>query len=57
MSYDGIMTEEGRALAKQFLVGTRCLYGCDESGRIKDISARAPSACWPRVPSRPTAAS
>jgi hypothetical protein len=39
MSYDGIMTEEGRALAKQFLVDTRCLYGADESGRIKDISA------------------
>jgi hypothetical protein len=39
MSYDGIMTEEGRALAKEYLVGTKCLYGCDESGRIKDIGA------------------
>lgn len=39
MSYDGIMTEEGRALAKTFLTSTRCLYGADESGRIKDISA------------------
>lgn len=39
MSYDGIMTEEGRALAKALLTSTRCLYGADESGRIKDIKA------------------
>lgn len=39
MSYDGIMTEEGRALAKEFLTSCRCLYGADESPRIKEMKA------------------
>jgi hypothetical protein len=39
LSYDGLMTEDGRALAKSFLTSTRSLYVLDESGRIKDIKA------------------
>lgn len=39
MSYDSIMTEKGRALAKEFLTSNRCLYGADETGRIKEPAA------------------
>lgn len=39
MSYDGIMTDAGRTLAKEFLTSTRCLYGADESGRIANPKA------------------
>lgn len=39
MSYDGLMTDIGRKLAGEYLTSTRCLYGVDESGRIKDVKA------------------
>jgi hypothetical protein len=39
MSFDGIMTDAGRAVAKEFLTTHRCLYGVDESGRIKEPKA------------------
>lgn len=39
MSYDGIMTEAGRAVAKEFLTSNRVLYGLDESARIKNPDA------------------
>jgi len=39
MSYDGIMTEDGRKLAKEYLQGRRCMYGMDESGRIANPEA------------------
>lgn len=40
MSYDGIMTEPGRAMAKEFLLAGKRLYGCDESQRIKESEAK-----------------
>lgn len=39
MSYDGLMTDKGRKLAGEFLLNNRCLYGADESGRIKEPKA------------------
>lgn len=42
MSYDGLMTDTGRAFAKQYLIDVRCLYGADETQRIKEpTSARS----------------
>ena len=39
MSYDGLVTDTGKALAKEFLMSTRCLYGLDEAARIKESDA------------------
>lgn len=39
MSYDGITTDLGKKLAKEFLTSTKCLYGVDESARIKEPEA------------------
>ncbi len=39
ISYDSIMTDIGRAVAKEFLLSTSCLYGADESGRIANPEA------------------
>lgn len=39
MSYDGICTDTGKALAKEFLQSTRCLYAADESARIANPDA------------------
>ncbi|MCK9569075.1 DEAD/DEAH box helicase [Candidatus Pacearchaeota archaeon] len=39
MSYDGIKTEKGKALAKAFLTKRKCFYVCDESNRVKTPSA------------------
>jgi len=39
MSYDGIKTETGKALAKKFLTQRRVFYVLDESNRIKTPSA------------------
>lgn len=39
LSYDALMTEPGRAAAKQFLTSHRCLYGLDESQRVKNPDA------------------
>lgn len=57
MSYDGLMTESGRAFAKEFLKSRRCLYGLDESARIKEpktdrtvrVLTSAPYAPYRRV--------
>lgn len=57
MSYDGICTTQGKALTKEFLTSTRCLYGADESGRIKNpeawrtqvVLASAPFAPYRRI--------
>ena len=35
MSYDGLTTDKGAAVAKAFLTGKRCLYVLDEAHRIK----------------------
>jgi Mesyanzhinovviridae DNA helicase len=40
MSYDGLMMEGGRALAKEFLTENKCLYVLDESARIKNPNAK-----------------
>ncbi len=40
MSYDGICTDKGKKLAKDFLVRNRCMYVLDESTRIKNVSAQ-----------------
>jgi SNF2 family DNA or RNA helicase len=40
MSYPGIKTAYGKALAKKFLVKHKCLYVADESNRIKTPSAK-----------------
>lgn len=57
MSYDGIVTDRGKALAKEFLTSTKCLYGADEAARIanpeawrtKVVLASAPYAPFRRV--------
>lgn len=60
MSYDGLMTDKGRALAKEFLVSLgkqRVLYGLDESQRIKNpdaarterVLASGDFAYWKRI--------
>lgn len=57
MSYDSIMTDIGKKLAKEFLVGNKCLYACDESPRIKNpdaartkrVLASAPYGLFKRV--------
>jgi hypothetical protein len=36
MSYDAMTTDAGKAAAKRFLVGRRCIYLLDESQRIKN---------------------
>jgi len=40
MSYNAIMTELGRAAAKQFLTKRKCMYVLDESTRIKTPGAK-----------------
>ena len=40
MTYGGIMTEKGRAAAKQLLTTRRCLFVCDESHYIKTPGAK-----------------
>lgn len=40
MSYDAIMTKEGRAVAKNFLVNNRVFYILDEAQRIKTPRAK-----------------
>lgn len=57
MSYDGITTDKGKALAKEFLTTTPSLYCADESARIanpeawrtKVVLASAPYAPFRRV--------
>lgn len=39
MSYDAVLTDLGKKLANEFLLGNRCLYGCDESQRISNPDA------------------
>lgn len=39
MSYDSMVTDAGKAFAKEFLQTYRCIYGCDESQRIKSPDA------------------
>jgi hypothetical protein len=39
MSYDGLITDLGKALTKEYLTSTKCLYGCDESNRIANLTA------------------
>lgn len=39
MSYDSLITDSGKAIAKRFLTSRRCLYVLDESTRIKSPSA------------------
>lgn len=40
MSYDGIMTEKGKKVAKKFLTSRACLYIADEVNRIKNPNAK-----------------
>jgi SNF2 family DNA or RNA helicase len=40
MSFDSMMTDHGREVAKKFLTSRRCLYIVDEARRIKDPSAK-----------------
>lgn len=40
MSYDGFMTDAGKAVAKEFLSRRRCLYTLDESSRVKNPAAK-----------------
>lgn len=57
MSYDGMMTDLGRKLAKEFLTSCKCLYGLDEAARIKEfetarttrVLASAPFAPFRRI--------
>lgn len=37
MSYDSVLTDIGRGVANAFLTKHRCLYGLDESARIKEV--------------------
>ena len=39
MSYDGLTTDLGKKLAKEFLTSVQCLYGADESARIANPGA------------------
>lgn len=40
MSYDGFMTERGKAFAKRFLLQRRCFYALDEAHNIKSPNAK-----------------
>ncbi len=40
MSYDGLTTPAGAALAKAFMESRRCLYAADEAGRFKTPTAK-----------------
>jgi SNF2 family DNA or RNA helicase len=40
MSYDSLMTEHGRDVAKKFLTTRKCLFVADETRRISNVSAK-----------------
>lgn len=57
MSYDTLMTEYGRKVAKELLTSRRCMYAADETGRFKNpdgkrskrVLASGPYAAYRRI--------